>query len=40
MEVAIDEGYISEEEFYNIQDLIAETARLLSGLQKSFQKES
>jgi four helix bundle protein len=39
LEVAIDEEYISEEEFYNIETLIAETGRLLSGLQKSFQTD-
>ncbi|MBR4704050.1 MAG: four helix bundle protein [Paludibacteraceae bacterium] len=39
LEVAIDEEYISEEEFHNIETLIAETGRLLSGLQKSFQTD-
>ena len=39
LEVAIDEEYVSEEEFHNIETLIAETGRLLSGLQKSFQTD-
>ena len=39
LEVAIDEEYISEEEFHNIETLIAETGRLLSGLQKCFQTD-
>ena len=36
LEVALDEGYISEHEFASIEILISETARLISGLQKSF----
>jgi four helix bundle protein len=36
LEVAFDENYISETDFHNIENLIAETARVLSGLQKSF----
>ena len=36
LEVAVDEEYISEAEFHNMETLIAETGRLLSGLQKSF----
>ena len=36
LEVAREENYISEEEFNNIEKLIAETARVISGLQKSF----
>ena len=35
-EVAIDENYISKTDFNNIENLITETARLISGLQKSF----
>ena len=37
LEVAVDEEYISESEFHNMETLVAETGRLLSGLQKSFQ---
>ena len=40
MEVALDEGYVSEDEFHDMETLISETARLLSGLQKSFLKEN
>ena len=36
LEVAFDEGYISEQEFKNMETLIAETARVISGLQRSF----
>ena len=36
LEVAEEEKYISEAEFSNIEVLIAETARLITGLQKSF----
>ena len=36
IEVALDENYITETEFNNLEVLIAETARLISGLQKSF----
>ena len=36
IEVALDENYISETDYNNIENLIAETARVLSGLQKSF----
>ena len=39
LEVAVDEEYISEGEFHNMETLIAETGRLLTGLQKSFMKE-
>jgi len=40
MEVAFDENYISETDYNNIENLIAETARVLSGLQKSFTSTS
>ncbi|MBR1808877.1 MAG: four helix bundle protein [Paludibacteraceae bacterium] len=40
MEVALDEGYVSEDEFHNLETLNSETARLLSGLQNSFLKEN
>ena len=36
LEVALDEEYITLEEFQSIEALISETARLLSGLQRSF----
>ncbi|MBR6035111.1 MAG: four helix bundle protein [Paludibacteraceae bacterium] len=36
IEVAEEEQYITTEQFYNIEILIADTARLLSGLQKSY----
>ena len=36
LEVAQEENYISIEEFLNMETLIADTARLLSGLQRSF----
>ena len=39
LEVAFEENYISETDFKNIESLIAETARLISGLQKSFTTE-
>jgi len=39
-EIAFEENYISETEFKNIENLIAETARLISGLQKSFTTEN
>ena len=35
-EVAYDEKYINEDDFNNMETLIAETARVLSGLQNSF----
>lgn len=35
-EVAKEEGYITEIDFQNIEKLIAETARVITGLQKSF----
>ena len=35
-EVAVEENYISKDDFNNIENLIAETARAISGLQKSF----
>lgn len=40
LEVAYEENYISETEFKNIENLIVETARLISGLQKSFTTEN
>ena len=36
LEVAFDEGYISDKDFRNLENLIAETARVISGLQRSF----
>ena len=36
LEVAFDENYISEKDFTNLENLVGETARLLTGLQKSF----
>lgn len=36
LEVALDEGYIDPAEFNNMETLIAETARVISGLQNSF----
>lgn len=36
LEVAVEEQYISSDEFHNMEILIADTARLLSGLQRSF----
>ena len=35
-EVAAEENYISKDDFNNIEQLIGETARVISGLQKSF----
>ena len=40
LEVAFDEGYIIESEFQNMETLIAETCRVLSGLQNSFKPSS
>lgn len=36
IEVAQDEGYIKNDEFSNLETLIADTGRLISGLQNSF----
>ena len=36
IEVAEEEQYITTEQFHNMEILIADTARLLSGLQKSY----
>lgn len=36
IEVALDEGYIKNDEFSNLETLIADTGRLISGLQNSF----
>ena len=36
LEVAYVEKYINEDDFNNMETLIAETARVLSGLQNSF----
>jgi len=36
LEIAVEETYISDNEFQDIETLVAETARLLSGLQKTF----
>ena len=36
LEVAYDEKYINEDDFNKMETLIAETARVLSGLQNSF----
>ena len=36
IEVALDEGYIQNEQFSNLETLIADTGRLISGLQNSF----
>ena len=36
MEVAEDQRYITTAEFQNFEVLVADTARLISGLQKSF----
>lgn len=38
IEIALEEGYIDMAEFQDFETLAAETGRLLSGLQKSFQK--
>lgn len=38
LEVAEDQDYISHNEFVNMEALIADVARLLSGLQRSFQE--
>ena len=38
IEIALEEGYINMAEFQDFETLAAETGRLLSGLQKSFQK--
>ena len=40
IEIAEEEKYISAEQFHNIESLIADTARLLSGLQKSYMEPS
>ena len=40
IEVALDENYITETEFNNLEVLIAETARLISELQKSFTSQT
>lgn len=39
LEVAYDENYISETEYNNLENLVGETARLITGLQKSFTTE-
>ena len=36
IEVALDEGYIKNDEFSNLETLIADAGRLISGLQNSF----
>ena len=36
MEVAEDQKYITTAEFQNFEVLVADVARLISGLQKSF----
>ncbi len=36
IEVALDEGYIQNDQFSNLETLIADTGRLISGLQNSF----
>lgn len=36
IEIAEEEQYITTEQFHNMEILIADTARLLSGLQKSY----
>ena len=38
MEVAEDQRYITTAEFQNFEVLVADTARLISGLQKSFKQ--
>ena len=38
MEVAEDQKYITTAEFQNFEVLVADTARLISGLQKSFKQ--
>ena len=38
MEVAEDQKYITSAEFQNFEVLVADTARLISGLQKSFKQ--
>ncbi len=40
LEVAEDQNYISHNEFVNMEALIADVARLLSGLQRSFQEST
>ncbi|MBR4705531.1 MAG: four helix bundle protein [Paludibacteraceae bacterium] len=39
LEVAYEENYISETDYNNIENLIAETARVISGLQRSFSSD-
>lgn len=36
LEVALDEGYIDGNEFASMETIVAETARVISGLQNSF----
>ena len=38
IEVALDEGYINDDDFTNLETLIADAGRLISGLQNSFQQ--
>ena len=38
MEVAEDQKYLTTAEFQNFEVLVADTARLISGLQKSFKQ--
>lgn len=40
IEIAEEEKYITTEQFHNIESLIADTARLLSGLQRSYMESS
>ena len=39
IEVALDEGYINDDDFNNLETLIADAGRLISGLQNSFQPD-
>ena len=36
LEVALDEGYIDGNEFASMETIVAETARVISGLQNIF----
>ena len=40
IEVAFDEGYISQNDFQSMEALVSETGRVITGLQKSFSTQT
>lgn len=40
IEVAFDEGYISQNDFQSMETLVSETGRVITGLQKSFSTQT